>query len=96
VPGPFFLLKKPNCSKIVSRDYGASRSPALAYVCLADRLGAGNECEALNRILYLRPEAVPNSLVVKIGVFLLKRDGALMTPLRRLYDDIASHEDLIE
>jgi predicted protein tyrosine phosphatase len=43
-------------------DYGASRSPALAYLCLADQLGAGREEEAFTRVMNIRPDAVPNGL----------------------------------
>src|SRR5690349_13468367 len=35
---------------LVSCDYGASRSPALAYLFAADQLGNGHEAEALNLI----------------------------------------------
>lgn len=65
-------------------DYGASRSPALAYVLAADQLGRGHEAEAFGLVLAIRPEAVPNGLVVQLGDALLKRNGALTAPLRDL------------
>lgn len=35
-----------------------------------------------------RPEAVPNSMVVRLGDKVLKRDGALIATLEQLYDDV--------
>ncbi len=70
---------------LVSCDYGASRSPALAYVLLADQLGPGREADALDLILQVRPDAVPNRLVVELGDAVLMRNGALLGPLRGLY-----------
>lgn len=67
---------------LVSCDYGASRSPALAYVLQADHFGPGREAEALREIIAIRPEAVPNLLVVKLGDQLMARQGALMEPLQ--------------
>ena len=66
-------------------DQGASRSPALAYVFLADQLGSGREASALELVIKIRPTAVPNRLVVQLGDVLLDRDGALLTPLRLLF-----------
>ena len=78
-----------NNSKIlVSCDYGASRSPALAYIFAADVLGPGREAEALNLILEVRPVAMPNTLVVRIGGVPLKRQAALQKPLRDFYAKI--------
>ena len=73
---------------LVSCDYGASRSPALAYLFAADRLGQGRDAEALSLILRIRPDAVPNGLVVRLGDTFLKRDGALTAPLKDLYTKI--------
>jgi len=67
-------------SILVSCDYGASRSPGLAYVLLADQYGSGHEAEALRTVLAIRSGAVPNSLVVKLGDQLLNRQGALLAP----------------
>ena len=77
-------------SILISCDYGASRSPALAYVSLADRFGAGREPEALDKILTLRPKSIPNNLVVWIGDKLLKRNGTLTNPVNKLYADVSS------
>jgi len=73
---------------LISCDYGASRSPALAYILLADHLGVDHEIEAFRIIMEIRPEAVPNSLIVRLGDVFLKRDGALFTHLKDLHDKI--------
>ena len=70
-----------NAMVVVSCDYGASRSPALAYVLWADKLGVGRELEAFTHILNIRPEAVPNNLVVYLGDLVLKRNNSLLKPL---------------
>ncbi len=74
-----------NSRILVTCDYGASRSPALAYLFLADQLGAGQEDKAFQLMLALRPDAVPNGLVVRLGDLLLGRHGALLKPLKQLY-----------
>jgi predicted protein tyrosine phosphatase len=73
---------------LVSCSYGASRSPALAYIFLADQLGEGREAEAFATMLKIRPNAVPNDLVVRLGDRLLERQGALLQPLRELHKRI--------
>jgi predicted protein tyrosine phosphatase len=50
-------------------------------VLQADHFGPGRESEALREILTIRPEAVPNQLVVSLGDQLMARQGALMEPL---------------
>jgi predicted protein tyrosine phosphatase len=73
---------------LIHCDYGASRSPALAYVALAKELGPGMEEKALQTILQIQPDAVPNNLVIQLGDFLLERQGALIRPLKKMYDDL--------
>ncbi|MPM99859.1 hypothetical protein SDC9_147054 [bioreactor metagenome] len=73
---------------LVTCDYGASRSPALAYVLVADQLGFGREPDALDLILQIRLDAVPNRLVVELGDTVLMRKGALLGPLKGLYSTI--------
>lgn len=75
-------------SLLITCDYGASRSPALAYVLLADQYGSGNELEALNTLLAIRPIAVPNLLVANWGDQLLRRNGALLSPLKEYFSRI--------
>ena len=72
----------------MSCDYGASRSPAVAYVLLADQYGPGQEEEALQTVLAIRPGAVPNALVATLGDQLLKRQETLLTPLRTYYQHV--------
>src|SRR5689334_5575730 len=55
---------------LVSCDQGASRSPALAYVFIADQYGMGRETEAFN---------------LRLGDTFLKRGGALLSPLKAFY-----------
>jgi len=75
----------PGSKLLVSCDYGASRSPALAYLFIADQFGPGREGEAFGLMLSLRPGAVPNRLVVRLGDAFLNRRGALVQPLKELY-----------
>ena len=73
---------------IIHCEYGASRSPGLAYVLIADRLGPGCEAQALKCVLELRPCALPNKLVVEIGDRFLNREGELVKPLREFYAEV--------
>lgn len=77
-----------NARLLVTCDYGASRSPALAYVLRSDQLGPGYEAEALRDILAVRPDAVPNTHVVNLGDHLLERQGALIRPFREYLQQI--------
>lgn len=62
-------------------DYGASRSPAMAYVCLANFLGKGAEKEAFDTVMAARPDAMPNAYIVSLGDSLLHRQGQLTRAL---------------
>lgn len=75
---------------LVSCDYGASRSPAIALIVMADRLGPGREQEALQQVLDGRPDAIPNILVVELGDNLLHRNGVLRRSLDDLYEEVLS------
>ena len=78
---------------------GASRSPAVAYALACQALGPGREREALDYVLRLRPQAVPNAFVVNLADQLLVAEGRLVkatAPLRanlrqQLDDWIASN-----
>ena len=78
----------PGSKILVSCDHGASRSPALAYVFIADQLGPGREAEAFSVTLDIRSIAVPNGLVVRLGDKVLQRNGALLAPLKDFYAKI--------
>jgi predicted protein tyrosine phosphatase len=80
---------------LVSCDYGASRSPALAYVILADQMGPGRESAALEEILSIRPDAVPNIMVVAIGDELLGRDEELLSALKALFEKISASIEML-
>jgi predicted protein tyrosine phosphatase len=79
---------------LVSCDYGASRSPALAYLFIADVLGNEQEADALKLTLELCPGAVPNGMVVRLGDKLLERRGALLETVRKLYNEISAELSL--
>ena len=64
-------------SLLIHCQVGVSRSTAIALAILADRLGPGQEGEALQALLRLRPQAIPNLLVVSLADDLLARNGAL-------------------
>lgn len=86
----FFRLarQQPDYNILISCDYGASRSPALVYVLLADQYGLGRESEAFNEVLSIRPESVPNKLVVQIADQLLARQGQLLAPLLEYFKTV--------
>lgn len=65
-------------SLLVHCQAGVGRSAGVALAVLADRLGPGRERKALDELLALRPESVPNLLVVKHADDLLGRGGALL------------------
>lgn len=77
-------------SLLVHCHAGVSRSGAMALAVLADRLGPGQEEEAMRRLMETRPCAVPNGLVVALADQLLERGGALLD----LYDrELAARPD---
>lgn len=57
---------------------GVGRSPAAALAVLADRLGPGRELEALDELLRLRPESVPNLALTAAADEELDRGGNLL------------------
>jgi len=73
---------------LVTCDYGASRSPALGYLFIADQLGVGREAEALSLMRTIRPHTIPNGMRVRLGDTFLKRRGKLIRPLKDLFFDI--------
>lgn len=65
-------------SLLVHCFHGVGRSAGIALAILADRLGAGNEPQALERLLAVRPEVTPNLVVVALADQLLERSGRLV------------------
>lgn len=65
---------------------GISRSTALAYGVLADRLGPGKEAEALEKVFQIRPHACPNMLVVELADRVLRREGKLVETYQQAID----------
>lgn len=63
---------------LVHCQVGIGRSTAVALAILAMRLGLGKEQEALEALLAIRPQAVPNLHVVKVADGLLGLDGRLL------------------
>jgi predicted protein tyrosine phosphatase len=63
---------------------GISRSTAAAFVILADRLGPGQEHEALKLVVAERPKARPNTLIVSLADQILGRQGAMTNAVEML------------
>ncbi len=64
---------------------GSSRSPAAAFALASQALGNTREREALEYVLKLRPQAVPNVLLVTLADQILGAEGRLVraiAPLR--------------
>jgi Predicted protein tyrosine phosphatase len=66
-------------SVLVHCKAGIARSTALALAIIADRMGHGREHEAVAELLLVRPEAVPNLLILSMADKLLGREGALVS-----------------
>lgn len=65
-------------SLLVHCFHGVGRSAGIALAILADRLGPGNETQALEQLLAVRPEVTPNLVVVALADELLQRSGGLV------------------
>lgn len=83
-------LCEPESRILLSCDYGASRSPGLAYVLMADHLGPGSEGEAFQLMLSIRETAVPNGMVIRVADAVLERGGELLRPLRKFNTGLMS------
>lgn len=68
-------------SLLIHCNSGISRSTAGGFAVFADRLGPGREAEALDRVIALRPAAIPNLLMVSLADRLLGRSGAMIAAL---------------
>ena len=65
---------------------GISRSTALAFAVLCQSCPRVSEQDVLARVIELRPEALPNRLVVKHADKLLGRKGRMAAALKRFYE----------
>lgn len=63
---------------IVNCQAGKARSTATAYAILCDRLGSGNEKNALDALVTIRPNAAPNILIVQHADDILVRNGSMV------------------
>lgn len=61
---------------------GISRSTGIALSIIAARMGPGREGEALSQLLAIRPEAVPNLMIVEHADEILGRTGRLLETLK--------------
>lgn len=72
-----FAREHVNHQLLVHCKAGIARSTAIALAIIADRLGKGNEMEAVNYLLHIRNEAAPNLLLLNMVDDYLNRDGKL-------------------
>lgn len=56
---------------------GISRSTAVAYAVLCQIADPGTEKECLSLVQRIRPQAVPNSLIVTLAEAVLERNGTM-------------------
>jgi predicted protein tyrosine phosphatase len=70
---------------------GVSRSTSIALSIIASRLPAGTEKQALDALLTIAPQAVPDLLVVRHADDLLGRGGALLQTVRDWDQALASN-----
>ena len=60
---------------------GISRSTAIAFAALCQHAGRGREAACLTKLRELRPNAKPNSLIVRYADMILGRNGAMVSAL---------------
>lgn len=76
-----FARRNQAASLLVHCFHGVGRSAAIALAILADRSAPGQEEEAVQQLLAIRPQATPNLVVVAHADRLLRRDGRLIEAL---------------
>ncbi len=81
---------------IIHCTYGASRSPAVAYAILCLWLGKDREVKAKDLLLRIRPEAVPNILVIAHADKLLRREGKMVEAIQALNDQLIEEIDKVK
>jgi predicted protein tyrosine phosphatase len=78
---------RPAASLLVHCKAGISRSAAVAFSVLCQSRGPGTESEALDEIYRIRPQAMPNKLIVQLADALLSRDGAMIEANEKFLHD---------
>ena len=73
----------PNGSYLFHCAAGISRSTAAAFIVLCQIMGAGNEQDALARVVATRSVACPNELMVSYGDYLLGRNNEMNNVLEK-------------
>lgn len=68
---------------------GISRSTAAAAILMA-QYNPGREAEVCERLLAIRPQAWPNSRMIRFADELLERDGALVGAVETIYRNAAA------
>ena len=68
-------------SLIVHCAQGVSRSPAIAWCILFDQLGSHSA--ATEAVFQMRPQAVPNDVIIRWGVEILTGNGELLSEVFR-------------
>lgn len=71
---------------------GVSRSTAIALSIIASRHPAGAERQALEALLAIAPQAVPNLLVIRHADDLLRRQGTLFETVRAWDESIPANK----
>jgi predicted protein tyrosine phosphatase len=69
---------RPNEKLLIHCHAGISRSTALALAILAARMGTGTEKDAVEELIRIRAEAVPNFEIVRLADLILERQGRLI------------------
>lgn len=72
-----FAREHADGSLLIHCHAGVARSTAIALAIIADRLGYGKEEEAVESLLHIRPESVPNIVLLDIADEALGRNGLL-------------------
>lgn len=72
------LLKEDDHRLLIHCHAGRCRSPAIALLLIAWKMGAGRENEAVERIIKLVPKAAVNLQILRLADDLLNRNGNLI------------------
>lgn len=90
------LNEAPPAAILVHCHAGVSRSTAAAAILMA-QAAPGREAEIPDRLTAIRPQAWPNSRMIRFADELLARDGALIAAVERIYRKAAADRpDLVE